>query len=229
MEFSPECDMYPPMRAAVAYPRRAAIVMLSLFWVLVWTPAAHANHIVVIVPNSTYNHSCAVGGPIGDGPVCRTDNNFLTYYMDSSGTYELESIDRTEVSSVMNSQYDTTDLIVSYDASPVFSGAGETDVIYQEGSTGLPTTADGVTWCNDPTDGTTYLCDQQYIRIRGNGLYENSGLVCHETGHSVGLLHGAQSAPVTLNTSADLGCMQNPVFDGTPLGANQRDYVNGAY
>lgn len=49
----------------------------------------------------------------------------------------------------------------------------------------LPSSADGVTWCNDAVNGSTYGCDQQYVRIRGCGTYAR-GLACHETGHAIG-------------------------------------------
>ncbi|MEE1942427.1 hypothetical protein V1L54_24000 [Streptomyces sp. TRM 70361] len=182
-----------------------------------------------IFPTSNAWGTCSNDPDGGDGDVtCLTDNSQLTYYMDSSGTYELESPDRTAVRSTMNNDYAPTDLSVSYDSSPAFSGNAETDVVYQEGSTNLPSSADGVTWCNDAVDNDALECDQQYVRIRGNGHYTR-GLSCHETGHAVGLLHGNQAYPALSKTDSRLGCMVTPVGAGTGLGSNNRDNINSMY
>ncbi len=146
--------------------------------------------------------------------------------MDSNGEFELESEDRSVVTNMLSSRYEPTDLNVSYDSSPVFSGSGETDVIYQEGI--VQSGFDGVAWCDDSSPAPVYDCDQQYVRIRGNGVY-NTGLACHETGHAVGLVHGANSNPTTSQTDADLGCMRTPVPSGSALGANQVNRINQMY
>lgn len=44
------------------------------------------------VPTNTYAPTCIAGQFAG--VVCKTDNAAVTYYMDSSGTYELEAADR---------------------------------------------------------------------------------------------------------------------------------------
>ncbi len=98
--------------------------------------------------------------------------------------YKLEQPDKLTVNQVIDLEYRPTDLAFHYDSSPVFSGSGETDIIYQEGSNGVPSSVDGITWCN-ATGGDVVDCDQQYIRIRGNGNYVYH-LTCHETGHAVG-------------------------------------------
>ena len=76
-----------------------------------------------------------------------------------------------------------TVLTISYDSTPTFSGSAETDVIYQEGAFGMPDHVSGVTWCNDPVDGSKWRCDQSYIRMRGAGRI-NAKVATHETGHS---------------------------------------------
>ena len=184
--------------------------------------AVNANN---MVGNANYDFECTEGGP-GYGRVCRTDNAGVYYYMDSGGEFELETADRDNVRYVMSTYYNPTDLTVTYDSSPVFSGDAETDVVYQEGA--VSGGFDGYTWCNDASPSGRYVCDQTYVRIEGGGLYTR-GLTCHETGHSVGLLHGANSNPVTSNTDADLGCMRTPVSSGATLGTNQRNRINAAY
>ena len=108
----------------------------------------------------------------------------------------------------------------------MFSGSAETDVIYQEGA--VSGGFDGYTWCNDDSPAPKYVCDQTYIRIRGAGSYTR-GLACHETGHSVGLLHGQNASPRTSNTDNDLGCMVTPVGSNVAIGANQRNRINNTY
>lgn len=182
-----------------------------------------------IFPTSYYSGSCRDDPDGGDGYVtCLTDNSTLTYYMDSGGTYELEAVDKSNVRATMNNDYEPTDLSVSYDSSPSFSGSAETDIIYQEGSTNIPSSSDGVTWCNDAVDGNGLRCDQQYVRIRGHGAYTR-GMSCHETGHAVGLLHGSDASPRLSKTDSRLGCLVTPVGENTGLGSNNRDNINGVY
>lgn len=210
-------------------PGRTKIIGIAVlaFTSLVVSPGTgQAEVIDNIYPTATTGYAdCQVGGPGGAMP-CLTDNSDVYYYMDSSGTYELETPDRDTVSSTLKSQYSPTDLAIHYDSSPVFEGSGETDIIYQEGSTGLPSSADGVTWCNGTAGG--YECDQAYIRIRGNGFY-TPGIVCHETGHAVGLLHGADASPVLSQTDSRLGCMETPVYPYDTLGSQNIGQINLTY
>jgi hypothetical protein len=205
--------------------RGAAVLLASALVGAGAAGVAYAVNANNMVGNANYDLACDEGGP-GWGRVCRTDNAAVYYYMDSNGEFELEEVDRDKVRYVMANYYRPTDLSVTYDSSPVFSGDAETDVIYQEGA--VSNGFDGYTWCNDDSPSPKYECDQTYIRIRGAGVYTN-GLTCHETGHSVGLLHGANSNPTTSNGDDDLGCMQTPVGSTTPLGANQRNRINNTY
>ncbi|MFC7587866.1 hypothetical protein ACFQYP_32425 [Nonomuraea antimicrobica] len=158
---------------------------------------------------------------------CQTDNRDVSYYMDSSGEFMLEATDRTDVQNVMANQYAPTDLVIAYDSTPVFSGSGETDIVYQEGSAGISDSADGMAWC-DALGGDMVDCDQQVVRIRGNGYYTPS-LVCHETGHAVGLQHGNVASPQISRTDPALGCMKTPTGGTTTLGANNRGHINNTY
>ncbi|MEU6783037.1 hypothetical protein ABZ912_27900 [Nonomuraea angiospora] len=176
-------------------------------------------------PTGQTTMSCVTG--LGGNYPCQTDNRDVTFYMDSNGEYELEQVDKNTVNSVIDSEYRPTDLAFHYDSSPVFSGGAETDIIYQEGSNGVPSSADGVTWCN-ASGGDVVDCDQQYIRIRGNGHYTDT-LTCHETGHAVGLQHGDNASPRLSKTDSRLGCLQTPVPAGATLGANNRENINATY
>ncbi|GLF97170.1 hypothetical protein [Streptomyces yaizuensis] len=180
-----------------------------------------------IVPTANYSPRCIDEGsePDANGGLCLTDNTDVTYYGDSSGDNMLEAGDKATVNSVMANEYNPTQLNTSYDSSPSFSGSAETDIIYQEGTRNLGSNVLGMAWCNDAV--TSSKCDQAYIRIRpGNYSY---GISCHETGHAVGLTHGAQAAPRLRQNDSRLGCMQTPVPSGAGLGANNRDNINAAY
>ncbi|KAA1420029.1 hypothetical protein FE697_019305 [Mumia zhuanghuii] len=181
----------------------------------------------MIIPTGTANVTCAQGQ---DALLsCQTDNSALTYYMDSGGEYELEAPDRADVQTAM-SQYNATDLSVSYDASPTFSGSAETDVVYQEGSTGMSAGTIGMTWCNDPSDNYAYRCDQQYVRIRGNGNITpiSAG---HETGHAVGLLHGPFAYPSQTVCASVMGIMRSAATcsDSAALGSTVIANINAIY
>ncbi|MET9768045.1 hypothetical protein [Streptomyces sp. NPDC006415] len=70
----------------------------------------------------------------GDGSVnCLTDNATVYYYIDSGGAFELETPDRNAVKAAMSNEYAPTQLVIHYHTNPVFSGRGETDIVYQEG------------------------------------------------------------------------------------------------
>jgi hypothetical protein len=177
-----------------------------------------------LVPTGgSHDHSCNKG-EVGSADPCQTDNTTLTYYMDSNGDYLLEQVDRNVVTSVLSSMYNPTDLNVSYDSSPSFSGGAETDIVYQEGS--VPGSDNGYTWCDDPTSG--YECDQQYVRIEGGGHY-TQGLTCHETGHAVGLTHGSYANPRKNDDDPIMKCMEKPTPAGDTLGTNNVNNINSTY
>jgi hypothetical protein len=210
---------------------RIAAVLIGVVAVL--TPAqahAAAPGYDGIYPNDRYRPQCGdLGGePTSAATVCLTDNSDLWYYADSSEWGELEGLDKLELGEMLYDQYDATDLKVEYDYSPVFDGGGETDVIYQEDSRGLDG-AIGVAWCNDRVDGNYWRCDQTYVRIAGNGYYQNHGVTCHETGHVVGLLHGFNTDPEIPYQDSRLGCMVTGMIPPGSLGTNNRQFINEVY
>jgi hypothetical protein len=158
--------------------------------------------------------------------VCQTDNASISVYMQSSVSTNM----RSRIRDALDNSFDATaSLAVSYTTSPVYSGAGETDIIYQQGS--MPAAGViGITWCNDDVDTEIYKCDQTYIRFTTSSTYEHRALTCHETGHAVGLTHGAQAYPVTNNSSSKLGCMVTPYdVDAYTLGSNNVAEINETY
>lgn len=190
------------------------------------TGAAFAETVWNSVPNANYAPSC-YDTTAGNGSPCRTDNATVYYYADSAGENKLEAADKATVIEVLTGEYGPTHLTLIYDDTPVFSGAGETDIIYQEGSAGISSDADGVYWCN-ARGNVAFLCDQGYVRIRGGGHY-NPGLICHETGHAVGLTHGNNADPWVGQQDSRLACMKKSVGSGTPLGPNNKTNINFWY
>ncbi|WP_331763670.1 hypothetical protein [Streptomyces anthocyanicus] len=197
---------------------RAGLATVACWTLLTGTAAAATD---TIVPTLTYQNNCA------NAAICQTDNADVYYYMDSDGEYELEAEDRSVVVTMFTNEYSPTDLVRHYDDAPVFSGEGETDHVWQEGSTGLDSDAVGMAWCNDPI-GTTHECDQHYIRIRGNG-YIDASVTCHEMGHAVGLVHGNLAYPTRgMEDHAALGCMVSSDYEAN-LGTNNVNGINSTY
>ena len=180
--------------------------------------AEAAGSIDNMMPTAHYDPPCR------KGIVCQTDNATLTYYMDSGGDNKLEDNDKQMVRNVMSGEYNPTDLSVSYDSSPSWSGDAETDIYYSEGT--VSGSDEGFTYCENPGGSGIYKCDQQYVKIEpGHWGY---GLTCHETGHAVGLVHGDRSAPTVGMQDSRLGCMKkNTSTEG--LGDNQRRNINATY
>jgi hypothetical protein len=99
----------------------------------------------------------------------------------------------------------------------------------------------GVVWSND-TVGETYCneaissarCGQTYIRYADTFAIDFN-LVCHETGHAVGLLHGNQSEGTPWNTPVSnqdptMGCMvKNEVSSLNYLTTLETSEINAVY
>lgn len=208
------------------------LVLAGCLSLAAWPPAVAApvtDNLVPIFSGPGSKH-CDNDPEGGDGKVtCKTDNATVTWYMDSGGTYELEEPDRVAVRAAMNNEFEPTHLDTVYDTTPTFSGTAETDIVYQEGSDKLDDAVDGVTWCENAVDSSTtdWRCDQQYVRIRGNGHY-TPGLVCHETGHAIGLVHGPSGNPSLPKGDNRLGCMTDPV-ETSDLGSNNTQNINAEW
>jgi hypothetical protein len=119
----------------------------------------------------------------------------------------------------------TTDLNVSQQSPPVYTGGGETDTIYQVRT--IPPKGDGFMWCDKPI--TQPLCDQAYVAFGSNAV-ATVALACHETGHAVGLLHGAQSVPALAGGNEDpsLYCMRKSA-PTTLVGPHNVAHINVTY
>lgn len=180
-----------------------------------------------LVPTGNTAVTCPQGYPPPHGN-CQTDNATVYWHM-ASGTQALEAADRTALTNMLDAQYGPTDLTLIYDSTPVFSGGGETDWIYQEG----PIEEEGVigrTWCNDKV--STWACDQHYIKLEGSGQYfQNPKVTCHETGHAAGLTHGNAAYPVLPMNASSLGCLRAPLeaITSNALGSSNASQINAVY
>ncbi|MEV0390962.1 hypothetical protein [Nonomuraea sp. NPDC050643] len=204
-------------------PLRIAAVLICVVAALAPVSAsAVAPDYDGIYPTDRYHPWCT------SQEVCLTDNSNLSYYADSADWGKLEDLDKLYLGEMLYDQFDPTNLAVSYDNSPIFSGGGETDIIYQEDSEGIDG-AIGMAWCNDRVDGNGYRCDQTYVRIKGHGYYQIPGVTCHETGHVVGLLHGYNTAPELYHQDTRLGCLVTGVIPPGSLGSNNRQFINAVY
>lgn len=148
--------------------------------------------------NTTWN--CMDGGPSPNGNHCQTDNAGLTWSVESSlaGT-----TGHSRIANQLNTEFAPTDLTVTFQLNPVYTGGSETDIIYQQGPV---SGADARTWCDDAV--TTVKCDQHYVRFRSTVF--GFGLACHESGHAIGLSHGAESSPQQSNNYQFFYCMRLP-------------------
>lgn len=176
-----------------------------------------------LVPTLTWSPTCANQTQLTSSIVCQTDNETVVYYMQGS----LTSGSKTSVRTTQNNSYDGTDLNVSETSSPVYSGSGETDIVYQQGESGFTGTQIGIYWCDDAVDGEIYECDQGYVKVRYTA---SRYLACHETGHAVGLVHGAQAYPSQSQQASIMGCMVTPANDAQMyLGDTNVQNINGVY
>lgn len=82
---------------------------------------------------------------------------------------------------------------------------------------------------------TTERCDQHYVRFDNSTPAQK--VVCHESGHAVGLTHGSDADsgyyPDGSVDDADdsLACLQTPVsvFQTAKIGPHNTSEVNGTY
>jgi hypothetical protein len=214
---------------------RVALSAFTIIFIIAAQTPAYATHEVdSMVPTQTYRPFCYGTTDLLSGMVCQTDNANVYWYADSNDPGELEANDVDSLENMLATQFAPTDLAIYYDSSPVFSGTAQTDIIYQESEAALPLPSGyrGWTWCNDDVGTEAYVCDQQYVRIQSPDGYRifGGGLACHETGHAVGLLHGADAYPVLPSTDGRFGCMMNEIYE-LPyyLGSDQTHQINNTY
>ncbi|MBX3314551.1 MAG: hypothetical protein KDB02_14295 [Acidimicrobiales bacterium] len=169
-------------------------------------------------PTARASWTCAGGEP-GAALFCQTDNSTFTYGL-TSGT----ASDHATIVKVMGEDFAPTDLVVSRESPVVYTGSAETDVVFQVGAW-VPSTAVGLTWCDNAV--SSVRCDQHYARIRSG--YVNRGVVCHEAGHSVGLVHGDSAEPPVGGQEPILECMRKAPGSLDRLGGHNRRMIDATY
>jgi hypothetical protein len=158
---------------------------------------------------------------------CQTDNADFTVWIHSP---TLSQADKDNIIAFLDLSLTTTNINVQYHANPVTSGAAETDLIYRQISTGIPSGSLGVTFCDDAISNTK--CDQHYINFTEDITTVPRSLACHESGHAVGLLHGFNAEPQVPNDDPTLGCMGSGMPIGSLsqyLGTQNINMINGTY
>lgn len=173
---------------------------------------ADASHFDNMYKTTNANWNCSNGGSF-----CQTDNSSYTWYPESS----LSSFGYDTLQLVMAYEYDPTDLTAIQESTPSYTGGSETDVIFQYGY--LPPEAAGMAWCDDAISSS--VCDQHYAKFNTSG--PSYALACHETGHTVGLTHGADAYPSQSDYTWDLGCMGTA--NQNSVGSHNQSQINSTY
>lgn len=190
-------------------------LLLALACIFTATPEAFASPYDNMYTTANYFPTC------DSSTFCMTDNATLTWFTESS----LSTQTRLNVDYILENSFEPTDLSVSIEDPPVYSGSAETDIIYRK--TSLPPGVLGQTWCENAV--TSVKCDQHYIDLAD--YVASYKVICHESGHAVGLTHGLQASPSISNGDDRLGCMQTPISEITDwvLGTNNIDQINATY
>lgn len=119
----------------------SAVMMLLLSQQTAGAAVATDN----IVPTSRYDHTCLNATQASPKYVCQTDNASTGWRAEApidTTTSPNDTPAETSINTTMANSYDGTDLDTYFDTTPVYSGAGETDVVYRSkpsdfGSTGF--------------------------------------------------------------------------------------------
>ncbi|GDY70125.1 hypothetical protein [Streptomyces avermitilis] len=159
-------------------------------------------------------------GERDNGLFCRTDNAEMTIVREPGMTSQGDK----DIVTTLRNEYSPTDLKVYIESEGVYNGDTETDIVYDYHEYGG--NIKGVTWCNDAVSDTK--CDQHYVEFDDTDPTMNE--ICHETGHAVGLTHGAQASPPQDQRAAVLGCMRAYANSSyRDLGSHNTSMINGAY
>jgi hypothetical protein len=203
----------------------ALVVGAGVFALVLQTPTlAWAVVADNIMPTSRFS-GCSGGGyrENSSGGPCLTDNASTGWWAEREIDWTTSASDtsaETQINASMSRSYNGTDLNTYYDTTFTDRGSGETDVVYRS----RPADFDGANtvgyyFCDDPVSGGK--CDQGYVNLRRTDwspAYMRA-VVCHETGHAVGLLHPTDATPAKSRDDARFECMMNsPVATHYGLG-----------
>lgn len=107
--------------------------------------------------------------------------------------------------------YNTTDLNIVY-----LSSHTSTVDVYYRNNDNLPNGTAGIYYCVYVANAAQRRCAHSHVEYQGDliasqpgyGATQWAAIACHETGHSVGLLHPADAFPPTTD---DVGCMSTEI------------------
>lgn len=204
------------MNVRPTFDVKAAFAVMSTFVFACLSPAAAADFDSMMPAGWA---DCYASAP------CQADNANHTVYVSALGPRF-----QTAVEASLNLSYATTDLTISYTSEP----SSSTDVKYGYGT--LPRNVGGQTYCLDAQSSA--VCGQFRIvfdadNVCAFGCSNNflRAIACHETGHTVGLLHGEDALPPVRNTDIRLGCLRTPLSEGDTyaLGQHNATEINYTY
>lgn len=186
-------------------------------------------------PDSIFPSANIYGGDVDceAGRLCKADSATHTVYIEQLGPK------MTAATQHVLGDYDAdTDLsIVYHDSSQVtYSGSWETDVIFVNRNS-LPSNVWGRAVCDDASPGNG-KCDQFYVLYHAdkidadvpNDVSFHQTIACHETGHTLGLLHGSNADPAVSSSQFDFRCMRtSPLPDDPVIGTHNTDQIDANY
>jgi hypothetical protein len=200
-------------------------MVTALVLLLGGSTAAQGDHGVDNMYKNTGQPDCRAGSPRQD--VCRADNLSHSWFI-SSG-YSTTMLDAT-ISAMGGWGHTDIDMNTVRETSLSYL---YTDIHFWSDTSLTGTNALGNTDCLTAIDWLR--CGAYQVRIRPDiytGGYDLAkAVVCHEAGHTLGLLHGSQSVPVTSNQSVELGCMRTAPLTGDMRfrGTHNIWQINSAY
>lgn len=210
--------------------RSLALTGIVLVVLGVVATRASAGHLDNMFPNSNVSNTCADGV----SAQCKADNSTHTV-----ATIFLGAQMKNQTEDTLDDRFGPlTNLTIVYKAYSEISwtGSAETDVIYWESSGSIVNGVAGLVACDDAVTNTK--CDQFYVYYNSSQVASHAThysylekLACHETGHTVGLLHGDQADPPVSNTHTNLRCMKkgHTHSDKVPGGHNIAEINSTSY
>ncbi len=175
----------------------------------------------VIGPTATPAFASNFGSAGSSGITGTTNGVWLTTNASFVvGRISLTATYSAAVTTVMNNQFNPTDLNVSI-ASPSYCDSSIDTCIFDSnyGDNGL----NGWNACDGPTSGShpTMRCGTQWVRINEYYSPPANRIVCHEVAHSVGLRH-TQEQSSCVKSTADGG-------NSASLSTHDRGHINATY
>lgn len=155
------------------------------------------------------------------GDYCRTDNKAVYIVREPGMTTKGDQ----DIVDALHREYSPTDLAIHVESKGDYEGSTETDIVYDYHAIAESGVL-GWTWCNDAT--SDYECDQEYVEFDDTDPWWAT--IVHETGHAVGLTHGAQAYPAVSQQDSRLACMKAYIDSGDDnLGSHNSATINALY